>query len=168
MADFTIVVGVNSSGPILGTGTGYYDGATNGGFHQCGTATPDHPLAFGNGNQVSCWGWDSAYAGGAGLVVAIYGTLPQSYFTTTEIGGDIGISFSSAGVTHFSTTDVPGLTIWRWADAHMDSFIGQTLQILFFAVPTGKGDIENPNSWQDGSGNVPPANYDGIPGAGNI
>lgn len=147
MTDFTINVGANSNGPIpafpfASDGTGFYDGATNGG-DTCGGSTPSPPIS-GPGAQVSCAGW----TGGAGVnghfVIVLYGTHAQSYFASVAVGAPASLSFNSSSASVYDTTTYPGYTVWAWADTHEYTYIGDNLGVTFSgggtSVPNVVGD----------------------------
>lgn len=166
MADFSIVVGSISIGPTGSTnGTGYYDGANNGG-HACGSAAPTP--ARTSIYTVDCVGWVTG-----ALLVIMAGAHPQNLFTSVALGAPASLSFNSSAASLFSTTLLPGYTLWQFTDSHQNAFIGQTFTVTFSGVvdtipsPTGKGQLTNPKSWITVStGQLPPAEYDGVPGNG--
>lgn len=130
MADFTILVGANSTGPVSslgGDGTGFYDGGTNGGF-SCSSSTPSPPFAS-EGAQASCVGW--ADISGGRFCVVLYGTLPQNYFTNVTLGAPANLTFASASALIYDASTYPGLTVWAWADSHTFTYLGDNLDVTF-------------------------------------
>jgi hypothetical protein len=176
VADFSITIGTNSTGPLgnppfsSGDGSGFYDGATNG-ENSCGTVSPDPAYVGGDPSnaQVSVCGWQG-FDGGQ-FIIALYGSWPQDYFSQVNviIAGDVELVFTSSTAT-YSDTDVDGFTIWYWSDDNEFNFIGLTKPVQFLGLtppmPTdisGQGDITDPGAWVDSSGNIPPLVYQEVP-----
>lgn len=172
MSDFTSLIATNSTSPVPNPPqtTGDFGGTADGGIngHACGTFTPNPAFAGVTGAHVSVTGW-----GNGQFWVAMYGLHPQNYFSSVSLGAPANLSFLSASATTF--LQAGGFTYWGWTDAHEFTYIGQTLGVTFanvippIPVPSGKGDIMNPNAWETTStGKLPPSEYDGIPGGGAV
>ena len=169
MSDFSFLSSTNSSGPLpqaeySGSGYGYYDSNTGNNGHACGTPTPSSPVSS-MGAAVDMVGWSTA--NGGIFAVVLQGTRAQNYFASVTLSGGLSLTLPSSSAT-LDTTSIPGYTIWVWS-GHTEGpgTIGENIAVSFSAG--GKGPMTDPQAWQSvTSGDLPPDEYDGVPGGGQV
>lgn len=124
---FSILVGINATGPVTGPGdgSGYYIGTLNGGA-SCGSCTPDPAIVTGP-NQVIICGWRGI--SGGRFVVGIAGTHLQTAFVQVSLGAPANLTFLTNAVASFDNTTYPGYSLWYWADGNEFSYIAQNLSV---------------------------------------
>jgi hypothetical protein len=105
--------GDESTDPFGGSGEGYYD-ATLSANGSCGTLITIPPtVATSNANGV----WFSEQESGTYIVCALQGDLTQSFFSemSIQLSGEVDVGFfSNAANCIFSTSSLPGFSVWEF------------------------------------------------------
>lgn len=110
---FTLTAAFNS-------GAGLGGETVDGGF----SLDPPCAIAVGTIDQATFKGaaisalYSHDAAGNDTVVLALAGTLPQSFFTSlgfTDANTASPVTLTSAAATTFDTTTYPGYTVWRWS-----------------------------------------------------
>jgi hypothetical protein len=80
---------------------------------------------------------------------------PAGTLDTAILGGGIGDSNATLG------------PLWIWTDSNAEFTTGATTNLTFLqptpTAPAGRGDITDPEAWQDAAGNIPALQYNNVP-----
>lgn len=138
MSVIVVAPGVNTFGPIGGTGTGngYYDGATNDTASSCGAVVPVSPLPALNGRTVNALS-DSLGGTDSGFVLAVQGTVPQSFFDSVGYVNSArsGTLTSAAAIYSQRTEGLYAYTLWRWASSIITGSSGNSTFTFMSSIP---------------------------------